>query len=440
MRMVAGVADGLARCRPPHGAGRFAGAAGVVVIALCVGPAPASAQILEHYLPTNLLGYDVNPGVTVLSRLRPLYDTPGVRVGDVMVRPQVSESFGYDSKPVPGQRGGSSLLVTDGSVLAETQWSRHRIGLLASVYDVQYLNLPRQSYTNWTVGISGGYDIGRGTISAGYTHYNLNQLPTGIDNVGIQQPQPYHTDEVRVGYKGSDGPWTFIPAFIAAATRFSTVTNPDGSVQTGANLDRNLQTASLETHYDIAAQRSLVFVVRNTSAQYLGGQPKRNYNDFAVLTGLDSGPEGVFRYRGLVGYEFRNYENAAYKSHSAPIVEASVIWSASGLTTVTGSAIYRIEDANEDAYVGYQYTQARLAVDHEYLRNVLLHGHVSVQNANYFQSPTQQTLYNVGGGITWLINRNMRLTASYDFSDVRQNTAPGNYIRNVALLRIRFGL
>lgn len=415
-------------------------AAWLPLVALCIGSVPASAQILENYIPTNLPGYDVSPGVTVISRARPLYDTPGIRLGEVIVRPQVSESFGYDSVPVAGLKSGSSLLVTEGSVLADTQWSRNHIGLGASVYDVRYLSLPRQSYTNWIIGISGSYDIGQDTVSAGYTHYSLNQLPTGIDNTGLQQPQPYETDEILVGYKTSHGPWTFVPTFRVAATRFSNVVNADGSVQTGTTLDRNVETASLETLYDFAAQRSIAFVVRETSAQYLGGQPRRNYNDLAVLAGLDSGPEGVFRYRALAGYEFRNYDSAAFQSHSSPIVEASVIWTPTGLTTVTGGVIYRIEDANEDTFVGYQYTQARLVVDHEYLRNVLLQGRVSVQNASYFQSSTRQTLYNVGASVTWLINRNMRLTASYDFSDSQQNTAPGSYTRNIMLLQLRFGL
>ncbi len=412
----------------------------LVLFAVWMWPRASCAQILEKYIPTNITGFDVNPGVTVISRLRPEYDAPGIRVGEVVFRPQVLESVGYDTAPVPGQNGGSSLVISQAKVTADTQWSRNHLGVGASVYDVRYLSLPLQSYTNWNVGINGSYDIGRDTILAEYAHYNLNQLPTGVGSVGLQQPQPYQSDEATIGYRSLHGPWTFVPTFRVDAIRYSNLVNPDGTVQTGNASDRNVETASLETLYEVATQRSIVFVVRETSAQYLNGQPRRNYNDLAVLAGLDFGAEGVFRYRALAGYEFRNYENAAYKSHAAPIVEGSVIWTATGLTTVTGSVIYRIEDANEDAFLGYQYTRLRLGIDHEYLRNVLLQGYISVENANYLQSSTHQTLYDAGIGVTWLLNRNVRLTASYDFSYTQQNAAPGNYARNIMLLQLRFGL
>ena len=419
---------------------RIGVAAGLAVVALCLSPVPSAAQMLDNYIPTNLSGYDVDPGVTVTSRLRPQYASPGIRLGDVIVRPQITESIGYDAVPVSGQRGGSTIVGTDASVRAETQWSRHQLGMGVSVQDIRYLDLPRQSYTNWIIGIGGSYDIGRDTLSAQYTHFSLNQLPTGIDNTGLLQPQPYTTDAAKISYKTQLGPWTFIPSLLVAATRFADVTNPDGSIRTGAVLDRNVETASLETLYSFAPQRSAVLVVRGTTAQYLGGQPRRNYNDISVLGGLDYSTSGSFRYRALAGYQVRTYENRAFQNNSSPIVEASVIWTPTGLTTVTGTAIYRIEDANEDTFIGYRYTQARVVVDHEYLRNVLLQGLASVQSAEYFQSGARQTVYSAGASVTWLLNRNVGLTGSYGYSSSQDSSQAQSYSRNIMLLQLRLAL
>ena len=59
-------------------------------------------------------------------------------------------------------------------------------------------------------------------------------------------------------------------------------------------------------------------------------------------------------------------------------------------------------------------------VDHEYLRNVLLHGFVAVQRADFLQGGGQSSGFSLGGGVTWLVNRNVRLSATYDFTDQRR--------------------
>ena len=49
------------------------------------------------------------------------------------------------------------------------------------------------------------------------------------------------------------------------------------------------------------------------------------------------------------------------------------------MTTVTATLTRSIEDAAQEGIVGYTYTRARLVLDHEYLRNVLLQASASVQ-------------------------------------------------------------
>lgn len=108
---------------------------------------------------------------------------------------------------------------------------------------------------------------------------------------------------------------------------------------------------------------------------------------------------------------------------------------------MTASVLRRIEDANELIQTGYTYTQASLVVDHEYLRNVLLQGRVWVDNANYLQTNDTQTLYGIGMSVTYILNRNLRLTASYDFTGAVQN-APlaSDYNRNVFLLQLKVAI
>ena len=116
------------------------------------------------------------------------------------------------------------------------------------------------------------------------------------------------------------------------------------------------------------------------------------------------------------------------------------------MTTLTATLTRSIEDAAQEGIVGYTYTSARLVLDHEYLRNVLLQVSAGMHSVpNFLQGGGQASDYSVGAGVTWLVNRNMRLSATYDFTDQRGSSSPtllttGNYTRSIGLLTLRFGM
>jgi hypothetical protein len=81
-------------------------------------------------------------------------------------------------------------------------------------------------------------------------------------------------------------------------------------------------------------------------------------------------------------------------------------------------------------------------VDHEYLRNVLLQGYAGAQYDDYLQGGGHDSRFSLGGGVTWLLNHNLRLSATYDFIDQKGTASPtllttGNYTRSIGLLTLR---
>ena len=81
-------------------------------------------------------------------------------------------------------------------------------------------------------------------------------------------------------------------------------------------------------------------------------------------------------------------------------------------------------------------------MDHEYLRNVFLQARGAVQVAQFLQGGGVQTIETIGAGITWLVNRNLRLSVNYDHT--AQQGGPsgtalstGNYVRDLALITLR---
>ena len=205
---------------------------------------------------------------------------------------------------------------------------------------------------------------------------------------------------------------------------------------------------AITTRYQLAPQRNLVVVIRALDSHYVApqiGRPTRNSTGYQALVGIADDTDAMWRYHVLVGWELRDFASSQYQSHQAPIAEAALIWSPSGLTTITTTLMRSIEDAAQEGIAGYTYTRARVTVDHEYLRNILLQVSAGVQRAEYLPAGGQSTAFLFGAGVTWLINRHMRLAATYDFTDQRGSNSPslqttGNYARSIGLLTLRFGL
>jgi hypothetical protein len=434
----------------PRPAGIVCVVAGILVVC---APEAARAQLIDQYLNTNIPGYNVEPGVTVTSRLRPEYDYPGIRLGDIVLTPELAEGVGFDSNAAGSQSAkSSSFLETLGTMKAASDWLGNSFNAAVTVDNDRYFDLPRQSYTNWTGEVAGTHEFGRDVLSASYAHLNLNQTPIDLDVPQVDTPIPYQIDDVHTTYNAKFNALGLQPGLELTSYRYQ-----NGTVlgvpyqQTYRN--RLIFTPSLTVSYELAPLRNLLLVLSDSDAHYTdqpAGLATRNFNDKLALAGIDYDTGGPIRLRALAGYELRNFSSSQYPTISSPVAEASAIWTATGLTTVTGTVAHYIEDSASETTVGLTSTAVKLAVDHEYLRNVLLNGAAAFIANSYQQNQGNQSYLQLTVGVTWLINQNMRLAGRYDYS-TRQSSVPngglgagqtvgGNYSDNRFLIQLRIGL
>lgn len=438
-------------------------AAALAGMAVCAPRVHAQQSLLvDQYLTADIPGLAVEPGVTVLSRQRPEYDPLGIRLGEVTIRPELDETTGFDSN-VLGQPAakGSVVVETNAKVQALYDHSDTSAFVTATVDDNRFPQQSRQDYTNYTFSLGGTHQFGRDALTVNYTHLNLNQTVRDLDTPNLNKALPYQIDTGTIDYR-----FNLARTFIQPGITVSHYSYANGQVNglpyVQTYRDRTVVQPNVTLGYELAPRRDLVLVVRDALAGYdnkLAGLPGRDYNDIAVLGGLDFADGGPFRYRVLAGYEARQFKNAALKSIQAPVVEAVVYWTPQGLTTVTGTAYRRIQDSSDETTIGVTETALSLRVDHEYLPNVILQANGGYYVDNYARGQGSQQLYVVGTGFTWLLNRNMRLVGTYDYTRRTSNGAinvgtvggvsvgsltglpiGSNYSEHRFLLQVRFAL
>jgi Putative beta-barrel porin 2 len=176
----------------------------------------ARAQSLPDIFPPSVPGYGTDPGVTVQTRARPEFDPLGIRVGGVIVRPQIEQSFGFDSNVLgTAPAHGSWLIRTAPSVLVTSTGGRNPYGLYVSLDNTRYPGLPTQDRTDWTAAGGATLTIGEDHLTLGAAHLSLNQARFDLDALPTDKPVSFTVDDVRLGYASAFGRLTLEPSLMS---------------------------------------------------------------------------------------------------------------------------------------------------------------------------------------------------------------------------------
>ena len=407
------------------------------------------AQLLTSLFPDGVPGYGTEQGVTVQSRARPAFDPLGIRIGTVMIRPLLERVHRlrqqHIRRPNPSRRVGDrdAAVGPDG----HRRVGRQRRALFVSADDVRYLGEPSQNRTDGAAFLGSTFNIGRDKLTLGFGYLTQHEDRTALDALPSDRPVAFTVANLRASYDATFGRFTATPAIDLNRWRFDNTTILGVPISEAAR-DRTTAQAALTLRYGWMSGRDLLLVSRVLDTHYdhpAAGVPSNNSTrgkrwPASITMTTRSGVTGFWEVWNIARRPRRRS-----RPQTTGIAEAEVTWSPSGLTTVRAAAARGIEDAAQTGLSSYTYTAARLTVDHEYLRNVLLNASATVRHASFYQTGGQQLGMAFGVGTTWLINRNFRLSLTYDFTDVRNahlpaGTVAGDYTRGLTLLTLRVGL
>ena len=388
--------------------------------ALLADPATAQ-QLIQQYFPTDVPGYAPNFSASVADRLITQNLAQGINVGSFVVRPSVSEGFGYNSNTLGLPNTGSSSESTSAGVSVRSDWGRDSLGVSANINDQRYLDIPVASYTNWSVGLGGSKSLGRDLVTAAYSHLALHLSATDLGVFGVTTPAPYSVDDVRLSYLTLPGRFSITPSFEYENFAFGSAsgsTNIDYS-----SLSHQVEVGALTTRYELSTGNAVVAILRGSTAQFQPppGVLANDYYDIAGFLGLDFRADSLVQYRFLVGAEHRGFSAQNFSSADTPTFEVDAVWTPTQLDSVTASAFRRLDDPESPFARNQTISFGLLQYDHELTRTIFIHAEGGL-GASESQSNTlgsrnnDQTQYRLGARATWHVNRNLSTSLSYGFN------------------------
>jgi hypothetical protein len=413
--------------------------AATALVAAAMNATGAGAQGLIDTALQGVPGLGDAQGVTVQSRIRPEFDPLGERVGGFLVHPSVALGAGYESDVVA--KRGSWLGTIAPSVSFASDWSRNALAGSLSLVNTTYLDLPEQDRTDWAAALSGTVDVARGSLTLTAQHQSLHQTETQIGALPSDQPVAYRVDGALAQASIPSGRFAFEPQLAFTSYRYDQASIAGQTIDEQSN-DRNVVQGGVTARYQLANLRSLLFVARAASTTFpqpLPGEPDLGATGASFLGGFDT-VEGPWHARLLAGVGVRRFADPAIGSNTAPIVELDTIWSPNALTTLSAAIVHSNQDADIANVNTTRFSSARLGIDHEYLRNVIFGGHFRAERASFGAPEQTETQVGAGVGVSWLLNRSVRLEATYDVNLRTPPVAGTDRVSNIGLLRVRLAM
>jgi hypothetical protein len=386
----------------------------------------STAVALTLGAPVAALGQEVGP-----------YDPLGIRAGSFLVFPQLTVSQAYDTNVTAVKDNTKDDFVTllQPLVKVQSNFSRHSLNLTAGGNIAFYANEGNEDYQDAFIQSNGRLDVTRqnyfdAAVNAGRAHQGRDD-PENNPNQSLKELYQY------------GGSLSFTQLFNRLNfTLTGDVARDNYASNQDSDRDQNSYTGELRTGFFISP-RVNTFVygnynVTNRDQKVDSGGVERDTKAWGTGVGASVELTDLLTSTFQVGYTRQTYAEASFSDKSGLGYNLSLTWTPTRLTTVraTGGGDFRpTSSEGSGAQTNFRSTVGT-SIDHELLRNVHIGAHVDyIQDAFSGPSRTDNTVA-VGGGVTYLLNRNFSVDAGYTYQQRFSDVSTDEFTRNLFLVGI----
>lgn len=368
----------------------------------------------------------------------------GVRTGAFIIRPSVELQTGHDSNAQKVVNGQSSWFNTvTGQLQAQSQWQRHELvldlrGSYTAYNDVDGLDKPEM-----LASLKGRIDVSSLSRIELESKFGLTtQFPSSPDAVAAVRRQP------NVYSFGQTAAWVQQFNRFEATLGVGIERNvyQDADLTNGTTLsleDRNYNeySARLRGTYEWSPDtRPFVEVSvdrreRDLPVDFSG--LARDSDGYVLRAGVTLGRKERLSGEFSIGFAHRSYADAALGDVQGMIYDASLVWLATGLTTLKFNATSGIEETAVPGASGVLRHDVKFTVEHALRRWLMASASIGWLREDYVGASITNDYLRSSLALTYSLNRSLALKAEYRNEQLYSSTPGTDYTANVLLLGIR---
>ncbi len=392
---------------------------------------------------------DITGSITPLRRRRlqpeeEPFGPVGFNAGAFLLRPSIQLESGFDSNAEKVVNGQSSWFNTATAQLqAQSQWQRHELlldlrGSYTAYNDVEGLDRPEV-----LASLKGRIDVSALSRIELESKFGLTtQFPSSPDAVAAVRRQP------NVYSFSQTAAWVqrFNRFEITAGAGIERNLYQDAELTNGTTLsleDRNYNeySARLRGAYEWTPDtRPFVEVSidrreRDLAVDFSG--IARDSNGYVLRAGVTLGRQERLSGEVSIGFAHRSYADPTLSDVQGMVYDASLVWLASGLTTLRVNATSGIEETSVLNASGVLRNDVRFTVEHALRRWLVASASIGWMRDDYVGTALVNDYLRTSAALTYSLNRSLALKAEYRNERFFSSVPGTDYTANIGLIGIR---
>jgi hypothetical protein len=369
----------------------------------------------------------------------------GTEAFGMILRPSIAVDAGHDSNPnrVSGPHKGSSVVAPTATLDVRSDWVRHAFAADWRGTLFRYPGEPSANRPESDGRAALRLDVLRDTsVEIAASEAITTQRPGSVEQPAVGSKRSLiETLGGSIGLEQRFGDAALALKGSLGRSVYDDIVFSDGSVQSQADRDYDTRGVSLRASYEISpgvkpfVQASLDerrYDQRIDAGGYerssrgLAGTVGSSFELTRMLTGEVSG-----------GYAARNYEDPRLAALRGAILDASLVWTATPLTTVRLKAATSLEETSVANASGAVVQTAGLEIEHALRRNLVLAGSVLFTRTQYQGASIREDGISYGLKLDYKLTRSVVLRASALQERLHSTVQGSDYTANVFLVGLR---
>lgn len=360
--------------------------------------------------------------IAVTQRGRPELEALGLRLGSLMAYPRVQLDLGHDSNILASEidERSDTFFRVSPRVDVESDWTRHALSASARAALTRYAEFGEENNETWTVAADGRLDVRRFTqITGGAEYGRLVEARTSSNSPqSIAEPIDYDLAAVYVGGSHTVNRLRGTARFEVRDFDYQDGRTISGSLVEQDDRDQTTYEATGRVDYAISPATALygrVIVNERSYDTSSALTPLRDSSGFNAIVGANFELSTLVRGEVGVGYLEQDFEDPSFGAFSGLSANARLEYFATPLLTLGLTADRSVGDSGVVGSAAFLLTTVQVSADYELRRNILVNTRVGYSQEEFDSFDRTNDRWFGGARATYLMNRRIGLTASYDY-------------------------